>query len=285
VVDWSSESRPKTGLDSIWIARATRDGLDEPVNAPTRAAARVRLQRLLLTASEAGRRVLVGIDFPYGYPRGLARALGLTGPEPPWLQVWHELGRVIEDDERNVNNRFDVAARFNVRIHDGPGPFWGCPAGRARRTLTVGKPPASHGLPDLRSTERALRGVQPAWKLSYPGSVGGQALVGIPVVRALRFAAGLADRSQVWPFETGFAAPTKPILHVEIWPGVGAPDPSRDPIKDAHQVLTLARELARLDEAGGLGELLGSTPLEERLGPIMSEEGWILGAGRGPLSQ
>ena len=47
-----------------------------------------------------GERVLVGFDFPYGYPAGFAAALDLTGP--PWLAVWRYLvaGCRMTPDER-----------------------------------------------------------------------------------------------------------------------------------------------------------------------------------------
>jgi hypothetical protein len=40
----------------------------------------------VLTARE--RRVLVGFDFPYGYPRGLAAALRLTAGTAPHARAW-----------------------------------------------------------------------------------------------------------------------------------------------------------------------------------------------------
>jgi precorrin-8X/cobalt-precorrin-8 methylmutase len=70
-VDWRASNRPRTGKDSIWICTL---GLDEPpstMNPRTRGAAEAALHRLLATAVDHRERVLIGFDFPYGYPRGL----------------------------------------------------------------------------------------------------------------------------------------------------------------------------------------------------------------------
>ena len=49
VVDWSANSRPKMGKDSIWIAEAGRLGrrvrVEAPINLPTRAAAMSATER------------------------------------------------------------------------------------------------------------------------------------------------------------------------------------------------------------------------------------------------
>ena len=84
VVDWSASSTPKLGPDSIWVH--VRDATDtvaaDPVNLPTRASAFGYLRDTLCAA--AGRRVLVGLDMPYGYPSGFAAAAGIW-----WLARTH----------------------------------------------------------------------------------------------------------------------------------------------------------------------------------------------------
>ena len=94
VVDWSARSRPspvRPGKDAIWWALARTDGGEarEPEYARTRHEAIRRLARLMADELDAGRRVLVGFDFPFGYPAGVAgrltgrssgsRSLGLVG--------------------------------------------------------------------------------------------------------------------------------------------------------------------------------------------------------------
>ena len=170
---------------------------------------------------------LVGFDFPYGYPRGYGSALGLKDQKVPmWRQVWKLLSEKIHDSEKNVSNRFEVAAELNKRISGGSYPFWGCPRRCEGRTLSRRKP---HGrfkteLPVKRVTEEREGRTQSVWKLAYQGSVGSQALLGIPCVARLRDDSALNKSSQVWPFETGLKKlPPRSqrkwfVLHAEIFP-------------------------------------------------------------------
>src|SRR5215470_1635336 len=101
MVDWSAAAVPTVGRDSIWYA--LRTGRSERcANIPTRAAAQAALRALLLEQRGQGRRVLVGFDFPFGYPAGFAAALGLQG----WRGLWRFLADHIRDDDENVNDRF-----------------------------------------------------------------------------------------------------------------------------------------------------------------------------------
>ncbi|MDQ3867181.1 MAG: hypothetical protein M3304_10220 [Actinomycetota bacterium] len=282
IVDWSSSNRPKTGPDSVWIGAGGRGDL-RLENPPTRARARERVTALLRNAVAAGERVLVGFDFPYGYPRGLASALPLP-PGPAWLRVWQTLVALIVDDEANESNRFTAASALNERLGPKPGPFWMRPAGAATPALPLTRPSFPYRtLAEYRATERALkrrgRHPQSGWKLSGAGSVGSQALLGIPVLHALRFHPKLAPSSRVWPFETGFRPAPVPtsgpfVLHAEIWPGIVDIEPGSGQIRDAQQVGALVEEFVRLDSEDALGSLFA--PHAD--GAAASEEGWILGA-------
>jgi len=84
------------------------------------------------------RMVLVGFDFPLGYPAGTAAALGLTD-KPEWSSTWRELVRLIIDGDDNSNNRFEVAGELNRRISGGCYPFWSCPQGRVSSTMSCTK--------------------------------------------------------------------------------------------------------------------------------------------------
>ena len=156
--------------------------MPNPINLSTRFEAAAFLDDLI--TSQPGRRILIGFDFPFGYPSGTATALGLTGT--PWRATWDLLTDLITDDRRNANNRFEVAAGLNGRLGAPHGPFWGCPASRQQPGLRSTKSPFSGPLAEYRVCERQLRadGWRPfsVWQLSYPGGVGGQALVGIPVL-------------------------------------------------------------------------------------------------------
>src|SRR5215471_16736860 len=120
IVDWSAANQRKKDRDSIWICHLGPGG-ESCQNPETRHRANLLLGEILADAAPRGERVLIGFDFPFGYPAGFAARLGLCGP--PWRAVWDEIARLVSDDERNRNNRFDVAARLNERVSGSEFPF------------------------------------------------------------------------------------------------------------------------------------------------------------------
>ena len=228
MVDWSASSRPATGADSIWYCLMARTGTRLHVaaleNPSTRVRAIAEIRQILCGLARQERTVLVGFDFPFGYPAGFADALRLEC-DRPWDGVWRELVRSIVDRADNSNNRFDVAGELNRRVSGACGPFWGCPRNRECTTLSSTKGPGGH-LAERRLTD--VGNMQPIWKLYGNGSVGSQALVGIPHVAALRNHPGLATVSRVWPFETGLVRlPNREdrdclIVLAEIYPSLVA---------------------------------------------------------------
>ncbi|MBC7541172.1 MAG: cobalamin biosynthesis protein CbiG, partial [Candidatus Sericytochromatia bacterium] len=298
IIDWSANSTPKSGKDSIWFVVGTREGatlrIEAPINPRTRVQALHLLTKRLHALVAEGRRVLVGFDFPYGYPAGFGAVRGGVDSVAPWRSCWSDLqSRIVERDE-NGNNRFAVAAEINALCGPGPGPFWGCPVSAEAPLLTQTKGQFPHmsdtgpALPEYRQTEQRLfaggRRPQAVWKLFTTGSVGSQSLVGIPMLAALREDPGLAPVSRVWPFETGFMtsppAPNGPsLIHAEIWPGAVTVDESLHPIKDAAQVTSLLQYLAARDDGQTLAALF-APPIglsEAAIGQCIDEEGWILG--------
>ncbi len=190
-----------------------------------------------------------------------------------------------------------MAADLNARLGDAtPGPFWGCPEAARAATLRPTSPgfdyPLGGGrtLARLRLADRRVPGVQEVWKLLGAGSVGSQALLGIPRVHWLRQHPDLRAVSRVWPFETGFTPAPSPavgpcILHAEVWPGilpaaeVVAEVAASAAIRDQAQVRLLCHWAAGLDAAGLLGQLF-DTPTDldaAALRRALDEEGWILG--------
>jgi hypothetical protein len=290
IVDWSAAAKPTTGADSIWIGVLKRDirfrMAFESFNPPTRAEAETRLMGILDDLRKRSERCLMGFDFPLGFPRGLAPALKLPG-EAPWRAVWDQLARMVTDKPTNLNNRFGVASEINRRLTGGPFPFWGCPPKDALTTLQPkrSRPHGPDDLPEFRHAEIAAKGAASIWKTYYNGSVGGQAILGIPVVRRIRAARGEAAR--VWPFETGFKPLTEAdlagveVVLAEVYPSLIKPQGAQGEVKDLQQVRTLAEHFARLDEANKLGALFGP-PKGTAADVVLDaerEEGWILGAG------
>jgi len=289
IVDWSAASKPTTGADSIWIGVVKRDVrfrlAFESFNEATRSAAEARLNTILGDLKKRSERALVGFDFPLGFPRGFAGALKLKGE--PWRAAWDELGKRVVDKPTNVNNRFNVAAQLNRLLTDGPFPFWGAPPKDVQTTLLATKSRA-HGagdLPEFRHADLAAKGAASIWKTYYNGSVGGQAIMGIPLVRRLKDARGEAAR--VWPFETGFRGLTEAdlagveVVLAEVYPSMHKVQALPGEVKDQAQVRTTAEHFARLDEAGKLGDIFGPAKgaAAEAVLDAEREEGWILGAG------
>lgn len=272
VVDWSARSAPspaRPSPDAIWMG-VVRDGLPEVSYHRTRALAVRHLDAVLAGEAALGRRVLVGFDFPLGYPAGFAGRL--TG-QARASAVWAWLADRIIDGASNANNRFVVAAEANRRL-GGAGPFWGRPAALEVPGLSFTKA-VDYGalaLSEFRSVERLARGAMPVWQLLGNGSVGSQSLTGLPVVHRLA-QAGAA----VWPFDDKPAR----VVVAEVYPSLLKRPVARDmaraggnAVKDEAQVRLLALALWRLGRSGGLGALWDVPE-----GVARTEEGWILGAG------
>jgi hypothetical protein len=279
IVDWSAANVPRVGRDSIWLCRSSAE--DETlINPPTRRLAQTQLGAWLEAAYHSGRRVLLGFDFPFGYPCGFAARLGLKGP--PWRAVWDEIAGLVKDDEDNRNNRFEVAEALNRRVSGGGFPFWGRPSAPVREHLSA-KHHRRHehdGLAERRLVDLYIPSAQPCWKLLGAGSVGGQALTGIPVARSLRDDPRWCHDIKVWPFETGLRSPgDAAIVMAEVYPSLWAIKAGPNEAKDAAQVRAVARYLRERDREGALAALFAGDPAltAEQRGQIEREEAWTLG--------
>lgn len=282
MVDWSAETRPKRGADSIWWTCLERGpyGLEQraTANPPTRAEAEAELADLLSDLAARGLTVLVGLDFNFGFPQGFAGRLGAKD----WRGVWRRIAAEIKDGDDNSNNRFAVAAELNRAVSGGAAPFWGRPTAVESRHLAATKADTA-GLPERRLAEMRASNTKPVWQMAYAGSVGGQTLTGIPRLERLRRHPWLAEITRVWPFETGLKPLTKSsdwrIVLAEIYPGLLRLAPAAGKVKDKAQVEGLARHFAGLDDDGRLDPLFaGDTKLSPAERAVVeTEEGWILG--------
>ncbi|MGE3141822.1 MAG: cobalamin biosynthesis protein CbiG [Hyphomonadaceae bacterium] len=285
-VDWSAAAKPSSGADSIWIGvlkRNVRFQLAyEAHNPSTRAEAEKILIAVLDDLARKGERVLLGFDFPFGFPRGTAAAMKLK-TDRPWEALLSYVAKEVRDKPDNSNNRFQVGAKMNRVMTESPFPFWGCPA-RDEQAMLTAKRPRDHGegdLPEFRYADTKAKGAASIWKLYYQGSVGGQALTGMPVVKRLKDARGEAMR--LWPYETGWK-PLSPgdlegveIVAAEIYPSLVAARAMAGEIKDEAQVRAIAQHFATLDEKNQLAQLFGPLKEDPRRAAIENEEGWILG--------
>ena len=285
MVDWSAAATPRKGKDSIWWALLRRKkGMVRMTcreNPSTRHAATERLANVLNKIARDGDRVLVGFDFPFGYPTGTAARLGMPGL--PWRHMWQAIADDLDDAPDNSNNRIDVAERLNKKLSGEPFPFWGNVREEERVYLVRrGRRPHKCGdLTEWRLCDKRAKTTSSVWQLAGAGSVGSQVLTGIPRILQLRTDPRLAMISQIWPFETGLCYDPRPqIVFAEVYPSLVEPAPERNLVKDAKQVRTIAAHFASLDEAGALGALFEGDPTLSRVERMIieTEEAWILGA-------
>ena len=263
MVDWSAANdrgaAPKK--DAIWIGAVT-DGVPQvPVYQRNRQVAEETLSRMIEAHVAEDRRLLVGFDFPFGYPKGFAERV-VGRPDP--LALWEWFAENLEDSPAE-NNRFDLAARLN-RLFPGVGPFWFNGVKRDIAHLPhKGTERHGHGMAERRAAESLARGAFALWQMGGAGAVGGQAMTGMAALARLR--ARFAGEIAVWPFEPL----DKPVGFVEVWPSLiaDAIHPHPGEIKDAAQVRVLAQSVASLP----------SDVLERMLQVDAPEEGWILGLG------
>lgn len=264
VADWSASSArspARPSADAIWLGSVDADRASSTYHR-RRAEAEAALAQAIDAAQAAGESLLIGCDFPMGYPAGFAaRLTGIVSARA----VWAWLAAHVQDGPDNRNNRFDVAARIN-RHFGGAGPFWGRPASLDLPDLPATKA-VDYGalaLSERRRVETVVPRAQPVWKLYTTGAAGSQGLMGQPMIHRLSRRPGVA----VWPFD-----PVGQITLAEVYPSLLARAVAADPapIKDEAQVRLLARALFTLSQRGQLAALFDVAG-----GP---EEGWILGAG------
>jgi precorrin-8X/cobalt-precorrin-8 methylmutase len=281
-VDWSANSRPKGGKDSIWIAEHSAGKIADSVNPRTRHVAMEHLEQRLQLARSAGQRTFVGFDFPFGYPKGTAQRL--TG-EHGWAPLWTAIGVAVRDADDNQSNRFDVAAGFNQLLGEGGPRFWGCPASAATEFLSTHKHGAVFGdIAEFRIVETVAKGAKSTWQLFYNGSVGSQCILGLARLQGLRGNHPLAASIAIWPFETDFERNLgSPIVFAEIYPSLDDYDTAIKP-KDRAQVEAQVRRFAALDAAGQISRALSlPNSFAAHRDIIVAEEGWIVGAGHSGL--
>jgi len=118
------------------------------------------------------------------------------------------------------------------------------------------------------------------WKLYYAGSIGGHAILGIPMLKRLKKARAV----KVWPFETGWKAIAPAdldgveALAAEVRIGLVPAQPLPGEAKELSPVRALAERIAKLDETGKLGAAFAPPKdvSDGEVEAVQREEGWIL---------
>lgn len=258
-------------------------------NPSTRVSARSLIAELAEKLIARGDKVLIGFDFALGYPAGTAQACGMDlETKFPWAAMHDYLASKVREREDNSNARFALAAGLNYAISKGPHPFWGSPKKDVAATLSMKKGDfsAPGSLPEHRLSERWIRqnfkaNPKSVWQLMGAGSVGSQAMLGIPTVAYLR---DRIQNSQIWPFETGLQTLTPETLEstscvlAEIYPSTLEIASNPGETLDEAQVRQLSEHLQALDSAGELASAFAApeTLSEAEIHKITAEEGWIL---------
>ena len=267
MVDWSGGNdrvaTPKR--DAIWTCLARAGQAEAPLYHRNRQLAEVWLTDTLADERAAGRRTLMAVDLCFAYPAGFAARL--TGSDDP-LVLWDWFEARVTDSPSD-NNRFALAGQINAQF-PGTGPFWG--NGRPDHDVDhlprKGRDRRDHGLAEHRATDRAAPGAFSPWQLSGAGAVGGQVIMGLPMLSRLRGRFG-TDLS-VWPFQP----PDTPLVLAETYfsllPNTLLTD---HPIRDAAQVSLYARAFSALSTADW-HTILDHDP---------TPEGWVLGLGHADL--
>ncbi len=288
IVDYTAAEGRKTGESSMWVGVMKRDVRFrlsyEAHNPATRAEGLALLRTILADLKKRGDRVLLGVNFALGFPRGTAQRLQLKGT--PWEAMWDFLAKNVVDKPDNTNNRFQVAAKMNRLMTDAPYPFWGCPKSAAQKWLSTLKPDSFGDFPEFRLTEDATKKLKKAaqakslWQMHGAGVVGGQAMLGITALKTLA-----GDGVRVWPLQTGFGALDLEALQgvstvaAEVLPPMYDGTAHSGEVKDAAMVRLTAEALAEADDKGELGAMFAAPKgLTEAQAEIAAtEEGWILG--------
>ncbi len=258
VVDWSggNDRGPKPKADAIWVGVQDKDGQTQTYQR-NRLVAEVFLDALIADHRRKGHRVLIGFDFPFGYPQGFGQAL--TGSEDPLAVLgWFE-DRI--EDTAKANNRFDIAGEINRTFGQGRGPFWANGLDRDIDGLPRRKTDYVNPFPDRRACEDRAKGTFTCWQMAGAGAVGSQVMMGLPVLARLRRKHG----ARVWPFEVL----DTDVALVEVWPSLTAGPAPNGMIKDQWQVKEVARQIAGLPAAD----------LSQMLDVDAPVEGWIFGLG------
>ena len=284
VVDWSAAAQPSSGTDSCWVAYGALHGAGRVTssNYATRQETSQAIEARLERSLAEGRRTLICVDVSFGFPAGAARILGLKGA-PAWRALWSGIEERSVDDEKNRNNRFEVANEFNrvsrTRV------FWGRPIAKnfekyewlPIKNVSVDGLQDSP-LPRLRASEEfAGPGVISNWMLVGKGAVGGQVLTCLPYLERLRRT--LDGQLSVWPFE-GLGDVGTPVVLAETWFGLFDWKGEKGSCRDEQQV----RGTLKAIKAGGREGILSflepasMTALsKKRQGEILAEEGWTFG--------
>ncbi len=186
-VEWSGSANEKDAGKSIWTA-IVRDGALRSLD--TGRGRRATADRLIAEAS-SGQPTVVGIDFAFSLPEWYLTLQGLESA----FALWDVLAR--KEQEHGAESQWPRSQL--------PPPFWG-PNVRLKPQLNAGETWFRRTEDETRaSTETHPKSV---FQLTGAGSVGGQSMRGMPVLKTLR-----ESGFSIWPMD-----PPAQQMVVEVYP-------------------------------------------------------------------
>jgi hypothetical protein len=192
-VDWSGA---RTGAErKLWLAEVSDGGVQRLEDGRSREAMTDELVRVAAEARRGGERVVIGLDFSFGFPAWYLRSRGWAQAHDAWREF---TGGVVD--------AVLAAPAF---------PFWGRGALRTRPAALR----EDTDTPPLRETERRLAGrARPfsVFQLVGAGAVGTASLRGMATLHALSRAG-----ARVWPFDDDEGGAGAVVA--EVWPRLAAP--------------------------------------------------------------
>ena len=217
VVDWSANSKPKTGADSIWIG----DAVGNRVNPPTRLEA-IRFLKDVVERGGDKKKWLIAFDFSFcvpgwsgvgedGVPTFWKEVCDCFLPESKWNPQWES--KTFDFKNESAALRWKVANDLNRAVFNQK-KFWGCPKDleKGLDDLSSKKGDRKGVSDEKRSTDS--NGAKSPWQLLGAGSVGSQMLMGICHLQRWRKDEEWSDKISVWPFENS----RKQIVFAETFP-------------------------------------------------------------------
>jgi len=241
------------------------------------------MHQKLLSASEKGVRLCLGQDHSYGLPLGLAKQLGIDGQ--PWRSA---IAAFLDGTYAPDAPRFSDVPTFTREVN-----LWLRSRGFSDYFWSATK--KSYGLPssnprgaeigvfsritDTRHSNFGRGSPMPFSRVGDNGSVGGQSLWGISMLRKLL---ALCERDGIplrcWPFD-GLTLNSEPYQNahvlVEAYPsalrGVGVAQ------SDQADALCVVEALRQADTEQWLAKLLDISHLTLDQRSTVRFEGWILG--------
>ena len=241
------------------------------------------MHQRLLAASARGVRVCFGQDHSYGFPLAFGRELGIAGL--PWrsaIASFLDGGYASDAPHFKSVPQFAVGVNSWLRSHGLADYFWsstqkgyGLPSRNPRGRATE----AYSRVTETRRSSLGRASPMPFGRLGDKGSVGGQALWGLTMIRQL---IARCDREGVplrcWPFD-GLALSSKAYdnahVLIEAYPSaLRAPTVAQSDEADA---LCTVEALQLADAEGRLRALLDLSGIAVHLQPVVQYEGWIIG--------